>query len=275
MTVEYMPSFTVAIFSFNGHQDLLPFALSSIQQNVAGYKEIVVVWDDYVRERPVDFDQIRQQSNCDFRLVKHTEIYQWPEEIGQWGWIRQQLAKLLCHTYCDSDYTWICDGDVLVTGDPKLFDSHGTPYLRYHDRAPSPNYNQFIKQYLGLHNFWSGDFVGSTCVFDHAQCQLLDKHIQTTTALDLIESVHHAIIQPNRHNLPFSEFQTYGTWIYNTAPDTHILSERNWNYCNSRARPKGNREELAFDYPIQIMWQHCCPDILDLASKAQWLSSNS
>jgi hypothetical protein len=52
-------SFDIAVFSYNGHQDLLVPGLKSIIKNVPNYNRIILVWDDYVREQPEDFEKIQ------------------------------------------------------------------------------------------------------------------------------------------------------------------------------------------------------------------------
>lgn len=260
-----MKDISIAVFSFNGHQHLLPYCLKSIYKNAPDYEEIIVVWDDNVDWQPVDFDQLRVDTGVNFRVILHSQIYPWTEEINQWGWIKQQLAKLACHTYTNTKYTWIVDGDVLLTGDPNLFDPMGQPHLRYHRQSTNPAYNLFIKQYLDIHKFYPYDFVGSTCLFENDQCRKIDQHVQKISGMSLIDSVHHCIIQPNHDPWPFSEFQTYGTWIYNMHPDTHRLSERNWNYCQNERR---------YDLPVQIMWDQL-PVGVDLDAKSQWLTNKS
>jgi hypothetical protein len=263
-----MNDLTIAVFSFNGHQDLLPYLLKSIKEHGPACKEIVVVWDDLICERGVDFDTIKKQSGCDFRVVKHTEVHSWPEAIARWGWIRQQLVKLFCASYTTTKYTWIVDGDVLLTGDPELFNDQGKPYIRYDKDYPiGVGYMEFIKKYLNIHNFYQYDLVGSTFLFDRDQCQQIFSHAQRTAGLSLVQCVDHCITQPNHDEWPFSEFLTYGTWVYNNSdPDTYVLQERNW---------RGNREKR-YDRPIQIQWDYSPhPRHRDLKARYEWINQQS
>lgn len=260
-----MHDLTIAVFSFNFHQDLLPYVLKSIKAHGPACKEIVVVWDDFVRQRDVDFDVIKAQSDCDFRVVKHSEICSWPESIARWGWIKQQLAKLFCYKYTTTQYTWIVDGDVLLTGDPELFDDKAIPYLRYDkDYQIGIGYMEFIKKYLNIHNFYQYDFVASTFLFDRDLCQQIFSHAQKSSGLSLVQCVDHCITQPNHDEWPFSEFLTYGNWVYNNSdPGTYVLKERNWSYS----------AEKRWDRPIQIMWSYSpLLQHLDLPARYTWVS---
>lgn len=242
-----MDDLTIVFFSFNRHQDFLYSGLRSIYEHAPKHKEIVLVWDDFLRERPVNFDEVRARTGVDFRLVLQGEIHPWPEAIGRWGWIKQQLAKLSCYKYTSTRYTWIVDGDVRIEGDPELFHSDGRPYLRYDSRASYPGYIDFIKKYLKLDSIFRYDFVGSTCLFDNLECQKLDVHAHKTSGMSLIDCVHDCIMLADHDSHPFSEFETYGTWIYNTCLETHVLAPRNWNYVG---------QESNLDWPIQVGHQN-------------------
>ena len=238
-----MHDLTIALFSFNGHQQFLSSTLTSIHRYAPPHKEIVLVWDDYVRWYPIDFDQIKNDTGVEFRVVLQSELYSWPQAIGEWGWIKQQLAKMLCFQYTQTRYTWIIDGDVLLVGDPDLFHTDGRPYLRYDTKPTSPGYIDFIKKYLKLDKLFPYDFVGSTCLFDTIQCQKINEHAYRMSNMSLIDCVHDCITAEDHDLWPFSEFETYGTWIYNNCPDTHILAPRNWNYTF---------KEHNYTLPIQI-----------------------
>jgi hypothetical protein len=237
---------TVAIFSFTLHQDLLPYAIKSVKKHLPN-SNIVVVWDDFLRDRPINFDEIKEQTNCDFRVVKHTEIYDWPEAIGRWGWIRQQLAKLLCYTYINTPYTWIFDGDVYLTGDPELFDN-GVPYLRYHQGTDiDTGFKEFMDNYYDFKTFNKDSFVGSTCLFDHNVLEEMFRVCENRNGKNLIECVNETLLSDNCHNLPFSEFETYGHFIINNCPDKFSLATRNWRY-------EPGQDTITTNVPIHIMW---------------------
>lgn len=238
-----MDDLTIAFFSFDGHRDFVCSGLRSIYEHAPKHKEIILVWDDFVRWYPVDFDKIKDETKVDFRVVLQSEIHPWSEAISRWGWIKQQLAKMSCYEYTNTRYTWIVDGDVCIKRAPDLFHPDGRPYLRYHLRSTSPGYVDFIKQYLNLDKIFEHDFVGSTCLFDNHECKKINQHALKTSGMSLIDCVNDCITRPNHGLWPFSEFETYGTWIYNTCLDTHVLAPRNWNYVLS---------ESNLDCPIQI-----------------------
>lgn len=233
-----MHDLTIALFSFNGHQEFLVPGLRAIYQYAPEAKEIVLVWDDFVRIRPVDFDLVRQQSGVPFRLIMQSEIAPWPDAIARWGWIKQQLAKLSCYRYISTRYTWIVDGDVLIRADPDLFHADGRPYLRYNTIPTSPGYVSFIKRYLDLHDIYPHDFVGSTCLFDNQECEKIYEHVLKKQGMTLTDCVNECITELDHDPWPFSEFETYGTWIVNTCPESHVLAYQNWHYIYEIQSPK-------------------------------------
>jgi hypothetical protein len=255
-------NYSVAVFSYNHHQNLLPYCLTSIQAHLQGYQEIVVVWDDYVRTREIDFDQLRVQTGVDFRVVLHSQIHNWPKKISEWGWIKQQLAKMLCYSYSPADRTYIVDSDVLFTGDPELFDLDKI-YLRYHKHCAVPDeYKFFMSQYLGMTEFSQHSWVGSTCVFDHHILKEIDQLCRAKNNMDLVQCVNHMLENFPNLDVPFSEFELYGHVSQQLFADQFVVQERNWCYANMESRPHD---------PIQIMWAH--NDDPDLAKLSQQLTN--
>jgi hypothetical protein len=242
--------FDVAFFSYNGHQPWLIPGLRSVIKNVPGYNKIILIWDDNVDWAPIDFQQIQDQIEHPLTVIKHSELCSWPESIVQWGWIKQQLAKLLCYQYSDQPFTWIIDGDVLITKDPELFNNH-RPVLRYdHDVAvdlDASEYHSFIKKYFGISEFYPHTWVGSTCMFDNSiveemwrRCQ----QINNQTLIECVEQTVSQIVDKNKH-WPFSEFELYGNYCYTHHRDRFDIQSKNWNYAPN---------QHGLDLPIQIMW---------------------
>ena len=245
------PDVDIAFYSYNCHQDLLVPGLKSVIKNTPKFNNIILVWDDYVRNRHVDFDQIQDEIGHKIKIVKHTDLDPWPEKIGRWGWIKQQLVKLRCHEYSSADYVWIVDGDVLLTADPELF-IDDKPVLRY-DQAQTidistSQYHHFIKKYFGIENFIKYTWVGSTCLFDNNICREIWEFCLSRNHKSLTECVDETIanVTDIHKNWPFSEFELYGSYVYNYHADKFHITQKNWRYS----------EESKFDMPIQIMWQN-------------------
>jgi len=254
-----MHSFSIAIFSYFGHQHLLPFCLKSIYKNVPQHDEILLIWDDNVDWDPIDFDQLRQDTKLDFRLVYQSELYGWPDSIVRWGWIKQQLAKLCCHKICHNDNLWIVDGDVLVTGDPELFDSD-QPILRHDNQRVVPqDYQFFMRKYLGIEEFNEYSYVGSTCLFQRDLCQELDYLCKKHSGMDLVSAVDHMLTTGSYPALPFSEFECYG---HLASKQKHYCSKaQNWNYVTEH--------KSDWHAPIQIAWADTDPGPQNLVLRYQ------
>lgn len=231
------PDFTVAVFSFQRHLHWLIDNLRSVQEHVCGYKEIVLVWDDYYREGSVDFDEIRRQSACDFRLILQSQIYHWPKSIGEWGWIKQQLAKLLCHTYTHTAYTWILDGDCVLRAPVQLFASNGKPFLhitRQRINEKSNGYYSFMRQFYGIEPLpmvlVNG---GGSCMFDRQILEQLWSVCQVRNQVNLVDCINNIInpggVNQNAQNpWPFSEFETYANFAVTFCADRFQWARPNW-----------------------------------------------
>lgn len=242
----------VAFFSYNNHQHLLIPGLQNIIKHVPSFRHLILVWDDYVQNKPIDFNQVQQQIDYPIKVVKHSDLDPWPQCIGEWGWIKQQLVKLRCIEYSDAEYVWICDGDVMVIGDPQLF-RNNQPVLRYDNkRRRADTYTEFINKYFGIDNFNpTHNWVGSTCLFDAEVCREIWKTCFARNGQSLIDCVAETI-QHRTNDWPFSEFDLYGSFCYNAYRDKFYITEKNWNYAP-------NREGLTD--PIQIMWHNFHKDL--------------
>lgn len=238
-----MRDMTIAVFSFSGHQYLLSHCLRSIYSNAPEHREIVLVWDDFLDWYPIDFDQLRQTTGVDFRLVRQSEIYHWPESIVRWGWIKQQLAKLFCWRYCPDQFVWIVDGDVVLTGDPELFDQ-AVPILRCDGIGEVPDdFKYFMRKYLDIHEFHSSTFVGSTALFETDVCRQINELCRQKQGEDLVQTVDKMLMSGGYPELPFSEFEIYGHYVHQQGETS--LRLKNWNHTHW---------ENNWHLPIQIAW---------------------
>lgn len=246
----------IAFFSFNGHQHLLIQGLKQVIKHVPNFRNIILVWDDYLRISPIDFQQVEQEVSHPLKIVKHTDLDPWPKCIGEWGWIKQQLVKLRCMEYSDADYVWICDGDVMIINDPVLF-INDKPVLRYDSYLTRcMDYVGFIEKYFGINEFDPNqNWVGSTCLFDTEICREIFDTCLSRNNRTLIECVVEAIEQ-RTSDFPFSEFDLYGSFCYNKYRDKFFVTEKNWNYAPSRQ---------GLTFPIQIMWYQFFPKNLNRA----------
>jgi hypothetical protein len=232
-----MPKFDVAFFSFNRHQDNLVPGLQSVIQHVPDFNEIILVWDDFVREQPIDFDLVQEQIDHPIRVIKHTELYDWPDSLGRWGWIKQQLAKMLCYTYSQSEFTWICDGDLRINADPELW-HNDLPVMRTSGKliVPETGYYHFMKKYFGLDQVHPQVLIngGGNCLMNNRIVEEIWTTCQQRNAKSLIECVQHEV--ENSDDLfPFSEYETYGNYCLTHHSGQFHLTNHNWAPANSVA----------------------------------------
>ena len=215
----------IAFFSYNDHQDLLVPGLKQAIKHVPNFRDVILVWDDYRRVAPIDFQQVEQEVGHKLKIVKHTDLDPWPKCIGEWGWIKQQLVKMRCSEYSDADYVWICDGDVMIIDDPVLF-IDDKPVLRYDPRIRrAMNYVGFIEKYFGITEFDPiQNWVGSTFLFDTEICRKIWSLCLERNNKTLTECVVEAIEQKT-NNFPFSEFDLYGTFCYNKYRDKFFITK--------------------------------------------------
>lgn len=214
----------------------------STYRHLPSASEIIVIWDDYVRERDIDFEKIRAATSVPFRVVLQSHFGKWPDCIGSWGWIKQQLAKLQCHRFTSTRYNFVIDGDVIVTGDPDLFDGQ-TPKLRADQSFCVPEtYKFFGSRYLGIKNWHTTTFVGSSGLFDKQICLDMERQCQDHCGMTLLEAVKHMLENDDHPNLPFSEFEYYG---HLAGSQGAVVHAKNWNYVTFQS---------LWQLPLQVMW---------------------
>lgn len=242
-------NFDIAIISFWGHEHLLPYTLDSIVKNVKGFNRIVLVWDG--EAPPKDFQRLRN-IYPDLDYIQHNDIYPWSQSIIEWGWIKQQLVKLSCCEYSTADYVWTVDSDVIITGDPQIFDTdNARPYLQYSEQIKSKTSKEylFIKDKFGIDNFYPNSFVGSTCVFELSVLKTMLDECITRNGKSLIECVREDIENTTHDDVNvFSEFQTYNTYLYNRYPEHYTIAPGPWSLIGKYP-----------DKSVQIMWNDRYP----------------
>ena len=142
-----------------------------------------------------------------------------------------------------TEYTWIVDGDVLLTGSADLFDGH-QPILRCDQEKFVPDdYKFFMEKYLGIDHFHEHTFVGSTALWQNSICLQLDELCLAQSGMRLLDAVDHMLMQGDHPALPFSEFECYGHYAWTVSGSQPRL--KNWNYVPY---------EKNWLEPIQIMW---------------------
>jgi hypothetical protein len=238
-----MPNIDVAFFSYPGHENLLDYGLRSVRANFPYQGQLFLVWDDNVKAQPDNLAELQIKYQVTF--IPHSQLtgWPWPESIVKWGWVKQQIAKMLCYTYSTAEYIWMCDGDVILTGDPELFANNGKPYLRYNQDIPiqrefSWGYYAFLEKYFGITEPHPCTWVGSTCLFNN---RIIKEIVERC---DLIESVDRALLD-STNRWPFSEFETYGNYCYHFKQEQFEVAEANWNFYVFNPNTSS---------PIQIMW---------------------
>jgi hypothetical protein len=243
----------IAIFSYHGHQHLLPYTLDSIVKNVKDFNRIVLIWDGI--DPPNDIQNLKK-IYPDLDYVRHVDICSWPQSIVNWGWIKQQLVKLSSHQYSKADYVWVVDSDVIITGDPQIFDkANKRPHLHYSERIKSKTTKDylFITDKFGIDKFYLNSFVGSTCLFELDVLKSMLDECVTRNGKSLIECVREEVEKTTLNDTDvFSEFQTYNTYLYNLYPERYTIAPGPWSFIGKYPKK-----------PVQIMWDNqASPDDL-------------
>ena len=71
----------IAFFSYNDHQDLLVPGLKQAIKHVPNFRDVILVWDDYRRVAPIDFQQVEQEVGHKLKIVKHNVYITLDQEL--------------------------------------------------------------------------------------------------------------------------------------------------------------------------------------------------
>lgn len=131
------------------------------------------------------------------------------------GWIRQQILKLMADDFATTDHILILDSDTRLMRDLSFVRS-GKPVLFTSDEY-NPTYHACSHRLLGPLKDYPRSFIAHCMLFERAALQALKAAISARHACDWREAILHSIDISVEES--FSEYELYGTFIYNFMPD--------------------------------------------------------
>ena len=130
------------------------------------------------------------------------------------GWIRQQILKFSADAF-------VADGDMLIIDSdtrpvrPISFDRAGRPLLFTSDEY-NPTYHACIDRLLGPQRWYRRSFIAHCMLFERDVLVALKGAIELQCKRPWAEAVLSAI--DTRVEESFSEYETYGTFVFNRYP---------------------------------------------------------
>lgn len=147
---------------------------------------------------------------------------------GVTGWYYQQFLKMEYCRKCENEYYMSWDGDTVPCRDVKMFREDGTPYLDLKHEYNELYFETMGRLIPGLKKLIDASFISEHMLFKCGIMKRLIDKIETNDKIPgsrfyekIINSIDLEDIQSNG----FSEFETYGSFVCLTAPQTYRLRE--------------------------------------------------
>lgn len=137
------------------------------------------------------------------------------------GWLFQQLLKMSGDTLCTSDYFLVIDADTVLIR-PHIFKS-GNKTMFYCRNWSQPEYFKTYKKLLGKRAARPSSFVTHYMLFEKSKLRQLKKAIASKHQTSWYSAIIRKIDKSKQ--FAFSEFETYGNFLYSRNPGGLVLKK--------------------------------------------------
>ena len=149
---------------------------------------------------------------------------------GICGWYYQQFLKMAYSRICEDSYYMVWDGDTIPCKTFTMFDKEGRAYLDLKNEHHETYFKTLSRILPGTGKIVEKSFISEHMLFNcNYMKEILDK-IESNKALPGVsfwQKILNAIDTNDLQYNSFSEFETYGSYVYSHYPESHSL--RTWN----------------------------------------------
>ncbi|MDR6549976.1 DUF6492 family protein [Paenibacillus qinlingensis] len=135
------------------------------------------------------------------------------------GWLYQQLLKLNGDTLCSSKYYMVIDADTVLIR-PHVF-RVGNKTVFYCRDWSQPEYFKTYKKLMGRNRSARLSFVTHYMLFEKTKVKQLKQAIEAKHKRSWYSAIMKSMNKSKQ--FAFSEFETYGNFLYSTQPHKMIL----------------------------------------------------
>lgn len=153
------------------------------------------------------------------------------QKTGMNGWLRQQFLKLAAFSYLEADRIITQDSDTFLVRDMSYMT--GEQQICYLADEYTPQFYHFPKMLLGSLPRHPRSFVAHAMLWQRDLVAGLDRQVQASTGLGLIETILAHLDHSNDKWL--SEFEIYGNYLHHFHPDRFVT--RYWYNVKLPAGP--------------------------------------
>ncbi|SDG54441.1 hypothetical protein SAMN04488542_1578 [Fontibacillus panacisegetis] len=203
--------------------ETLPHVIDGIRKQVRHpIGQIMIVAPN--RERIVE---LCRRKNCRFvdenkvlPITKKNINYR-SKKWERSGWLFQQLLKMNGDTLGNSDYFLVIDADtVLIT--PHVF-TEGDKTIFYCRNWSQPEYFRTYRKLLGKNPSSRSSFVTHYMLFNKSKLAQLKRRIESKHQKSWYSAIMSSMDKSKQ--FAFSEFETYGNFLYSMNPSGIILKK--------------------------------------------------
>lgn len=175
-----------------------------------------------------------------------------PNVTKRTGWYLQQFLKMAYARVCSDKYYLLWDSDTFPLKKIDLFNNEGIPYLDFKTEYNKSYFNTLSKILPGYSKSFSGSFISEHMLINsHFMCELLDQ-IEANNSIEgktFYEKIINSIDFKDLSGSGFSEFETYGTFVYKKYFDAYQLRRwRSFRYGGFFLNPKDFDNQALFSW---------------------------
>lgn len=137
------------------------------------------------------------------------------------GWLYQQLLKLGGDKLCSSKYYLVMDADTVLIR-PHVF-KVGNKTVFYCRNWSQPEYFRTYKKLMGRSHSSKRSFVTHYMLFEKAKVKQLKQAIESRHNTSWNSAIMRSMNKSKQ--FAFSEFETYGNFLYSSEPGNMILKQ--------------------------------------------------
>ena len=146
------------------------------------------------------------------------------------GWYVQQFLKMAYAQICEDEFYLLWDSDTIPLKKIEVFDNSGKPYIDYKTEYHKQYFDTIGRILPGYKKEFSKSFIAEHMLVNTSQMKEVIGKIEANEAvagLFFYEKIINSIDTKDLSGSGFSEFETFGTYIYRNYKEQYIF--RRWN----------------------------------------------
>lgn len=197
-------------------------------------KDICIIGNEEVKELIPEDYRIRFINESDIIPTKDVKrifhsICKSANDEKRFGWYLQQFLKLAFSFYCNDEYYLLWDSDTIPVKKIDFFDKDNKPYLDYKTEYYKSYFDTLERILPGYSKSFSGSFIAEHMLVNTQKMRDMIYMIENNSqevGLHFYEIIIKAIDIEHISKSGFSEFETFGTFLYKNFKNEYSL--RRW-----------------------------------------------